>query len=80
MRLGKKPHYSVVVEGGLNARYYDFFWAYHKMNFISESELIRDSWRTKWETFSEKEKNEIKQFLERNPSPRMERVNKLKCE
>ena len=76
----RNPNQSVTIQGLLTPHYLDKFWAYMKMKIMSESELIKECWKEKWDKMSEKEKNEIDKYLQRNPSPRMERANKMKCE
>jgi len=80
MRIGKDPRRKVAVEGSLNARYFDYFWAYRKIKMFTEAELIRDNWRKIWDDLPEPDKKVILKFLEQNPSPRMEQENKMKCE
>lgn len=79
-KVGRKPEYGVVVQGSMNALYFDYFWAYRKLNYKTEGEMIRDGWRKMWDALPEPEKNVIKRYLEKNPSPRMDRENKMKCE
>ena len=85
-KRGAKPSYAITVQGKLNARYFDFFWAYRKITWTSESELIRESWRKFWDALPESDKKNVERYLEKNPSPRMvdamnaERINKQKCE
>ena len=79
-KKGRKQSYGVVVQGALNAHYFDYFWAFRKITFQSEGDLIREGWRKVWDALPEADKNVVKRFLEKNPSPRMEQQNKMKCE
>jgi hypothetical protein len=80
MRIRENPNHAVVVEGCLNALHFDKFWAFMKIAKLTESELIRESWRDKYDKMSEQDKKQITNYLQKNPSPRMIRENKQKCE
>ena len=81
MRIRKNnPDHAVVIEGCLNALHADKFWAFQKLSKLTESELIRDCWREKYDKMSEADKKQIANYLIKNPSPRMIQSNKMKCE
>ena len=80
MIIPKNPKYKIIIQGGLNANQFDYFWAHCKLSSTKEPELIREMWKEKWDKMSDGDKLQVKRYLEKNPSPRMERDNKLKCE
>jgi hypothetical protein len=77
MKHGQKE----VVRVSFNYKPYDRLWAWGKIQTIpSESEAIRKVWDKLYDSLPPIDKEMIDKYLEKHPSPRMEREQKSKCE